>query len=130
MKPIIGTLASESQRRRAAWLKTGCNAFDSKKQVSKPLSFWHHTDILRYLKEYEIPYASIYGDIVSDKNERLRTTGSKQTGCSICPTGCHLDKESKYIRMKQTHPDLWRKAESLGLFDLLDFVGVDYGGRE
>jgi hypothetical protein len=38
--PIIGTLAGESRRRRTRWLLTGCNAFDAKKQVSKPLSFW------------------------------------------------------------------------------------------
>jgi 3'-phosphoadenosine 5'-phosphosulfate sulfotransferase (PAPS reductase)/FAD synthetase len=48
--PIVGTLASESRRRRDAWMLTGCNAFDAKKQISKPMSFWRQTDVLRYLK--------------------------------------------------------------------------------
>ena len=30
---IIGTLAAESERRQQAWLKTGCNAFDTKRPV-------------------------------------------------------------------------------------------------
>ena len=37
---IIGTFAAESERRRQAWLKTGCNAFDTKRPASKPMSFW------------------------------------------------------------------------------------------
>jgi hypothetical protein len=126
--PIVGTLASESRRRRDAWLLTGCNAFDAKKQISKPMSFWRQTDVLRYLKEFNIPYASIYGEIVGDGKGGYKTTGAKQTGCSLCPTGCHLDKPNKYQRMKETHPDLWEYGmNSLGLGEFLDFVGVDYG---
>jgi 3'-phosphoadenosine 5'-phosphosulfate sulfotransferase (PAPS reductase)/FAD synthetase len=126
--PIVGTLASESHRRRVAWMQTGCNAFDAKKKISKPMSFWTHTDVLRYLRDFDIPYASIYGDIVEDKNGRLTTTGAKQTGCSLCPTGCHLDKENKYVRMKQTHPELWEYGmDALGLGAFLDYIGVARG---
>ncbi|GHU54017.1 hypothetical protein AGMMS49975_13670 [Clostridia bacterium] len=126
--PIVGTLASESRRRRDAWLLTGCNAFDAKKQISKPLSFWKQSDVLHYIHEFNIPYASIYGEIVADKKGVYKTTGAKQTGCSLCPTGCHLDKTNKYKLMKETHPDLWDYGiNALGLGDFLDFVGVDYG---
>jgi 3'-phosphoadenosine 5'-phosphosulfate sulfotransferase (PAPS reductase)/FAD synthetase len=126
--PIVGTLASESRRRRNAWLLTGCNAFDAKKQISKPLSFWRQTDILRYLRQFNISYASIYGEIIEDGKGGYKTTGAKQTGCSLCPTACHLDKTNKYQRMKETHPDLWDFGiNTLGLGKLLDFVGVDYG---
>jgi 3'-phosphoadenosine 5'-phosphosulfate sulfotransferase (PAPS reductase)/FAD synthetase len=130
-KPIVGTLASESQRRRAAWLKTGCNAFNSKKQVSKPLSFWRHTDVLDYIRTFNVPYASaIYGDIVEGKDGSLTTTKAKQTGCSLCPTSCHLDKVNKFQRMKHTHPELWDYGiNSLGLGEFLDYIGVDYGGK-
>jgi 3'-phosphoadenosine 5'-phosphosulfate sulfotransferase (PAPS reductase)/FAD synthetase len=92
--PIVGTLASESHRRRVAWMQTGCNAFDAKKKISKPMSFWTHSDVLQYLRDFKIPYSPIYGDIVEDKKGALKTTGTKQTGCSLCPTGCHLDKEN------------------------------------
>lgn len=48
-KPFIGTLAEESEVRSHAWERTGCNAFDSKKPHSNPLSFWTEQDILTYL---------------------------------------------------------------------------------
>ena len=128
--PIIGTLASESQRRRNAWLITGCNAFGAKKQVSKPLSFWTHNDILRYLRDYNIPYAGIYGEIVEDKKGKLRTTGEQRTGCSLCVIGCHLDKTNRFQRLKQTHPDIWNfGVNSLGMSEFFDFIGVDYGAE-
>jgi 3'-phosphoadenosine 5'-phosphosulfate sulfotransferase (PAPS reductase)/FAD synthetase len=130
LKPIIGVMASESQRRKYAWLATGCNAFDSKKQVSKPLSIWTEQDILRYLLEFNVPYASIYGEILSDKKGHLYTTGESRTGCCLCPIGCHLEKENKFIRLKKSHPDLWEYGiKTLRLGDFLDEVKVNYGGE-
>ena len=38
--PIVGTMAAESSLRTSTWLKYGCNAFDNKKAISAPLSFW------------------------------------------------------------------------------------------
>jgi len=126
--PIVGTLASESIRRRNAWFRTSCNAFDAKKKTSKPLSFWTHDDILRYLRDYRIPYAEIYGDIVEDKKGRLKTTGEKRTGCALCVVGCHLDKTNKFQRLKQSHPEIWDYGiNSLGMGEFFDFIGVDCG---
>lgn len=128
--PIVGTMAEESRRRREAWLKTGCNAFDSKKPISKPMSFWTEQDVLQYIKLIGIPIASCYGEIVENKNGRLRTTGESRTGCCLCPVGCHLGKENRFMRMQKTHPELWEKAVKLGLPELLDYVGVDYNLKE
>jgi 3'-phosphoadenosine 5'-phosphosulfate sulfotransferase (PAPS reductase)/FAD synthetase len=126
--PIIGTLASESRRRKESWLRRGCNAFDKKKPSSQPISFWTEADILRCLRDYNIPYASVYGEIVEDKKGNLRTTGEKRTGCVFCPVGCHRDKENRFQRLKRTHPKLYDYViNTLGLSELLDFVGVDYG---
>jgi 3'-phosphoadenosine 5'-phosphosulfate sulfotransferase (PAPS reductase)/FAD synthetase len=126
-KPIIGTLTDESSRRKQAWLKSGCNSFRKGKEVSKPLSFWTEQDILRYLRDFHIPYASVYGDIVEDKNGKLSTTGEKRTGCIFCPVGCHLDKVNTFQRLKTTHPKLYDYCiHTLGLGELLDYVGVDY----
>jgi 3'-phosphoadenosine 5'-phosphosulfate sulfotransferase (PAPS reductase)/FAD synthetase len=126
--PIVGTLASESRRRRGAWLQTGCNSFSKKKPISKPLSFWTHNDILHFLLDYRIPYASVYGEIIEGKNGMLTTTGEKRTGCSLCLVGCHLDKTNKYQRLKRTHPDIWNFGmNSLGMGEFLDFIGIDYG---
>ena len=51
-KAIIGTMAWESQNRRTAWLRHGCNAFESNRPTSQPLSFWTEQDILHYIKFY------------------------------------------------------------------------------
>jgi len=63
-KPFIGTMASESRLRYQSWLKYGCNSFNKKRLSSNPLSFWTQQDILHYIKKYNVPYCSVYGDIV------------------------------------------------------------------
>ena len=123
-KAIVGTLASESMTRHAAWLKKGCNAFEANRPTSQPLSFWTEQDILRYLKKHKIPYCSVYGEIayeylpeqvrfdeilnihwVEGEPERLITTGCDRTGCIFCMFGCHLEKEpNRFQRLKETHP--------------------------
>lgn len=62
--PIIATMADESRSRRSTWLRQGCNAFSKKAPSSQPMSFWTEADVLEYLYTYNIPYASVYGDIV------------------------------------------------------------------
>ena len=48
-QPMTAEMASESRLRTQIWLKQGCNAFDSKKPKSMPLSFWTEADILYYI---------------------------------------------------------------------------------
>lgn len=69
---ILGMMAEESLLRTNSFYKSGCNAFDGARPISNPLSFWTEQDILQYLKQTEIPYASIYGDIVECSPERER----------------------------------------------------------
>ena len=132
-KPIIATMACESQQRRMAWLKNGCNAFDATSPASTPMSFWTEQDVLRYLKEYNIPYASVYGEIVEDSSGRLHTTKCNRTGCVFCGFGCHLEKEpNRFQRLKQTHPKLWNYCMKpwdeggLGMKEVIDYIGVKY----
>jgi 3'-phosphoadenosine 5'-phosphosulfate sulfotransferase (PAPS reductase)/FAD synthetase len=124
-QPIVGTMAVESERRRQAWLQTGCNNFDSKNPVSKPLSFWTNQDALEYIRRYEIPIASVYGDIVEDAKGRLSTTGEQRTGCVFCPVGCHRDKVNRFQRMAVTHPKLHEYCmDALNLGAFLDYIGI------
>lgn len=141
-KPIIGTMASESQNRTKAWLITGCNAFDSKIPISKPMSFWTEQDVLQYIVENHLEYCSVYGDIVKDYEGNLITTGCYRTGCVFCMFGCHLDKEpNRFQRLQETHPRLyeycikggeyvdgiWQPNKAgLGLGHVLDSLGVKY----
>lgn len=123
--PITAQMASESKLRTQSWLQNGCNAFDSKNPMSNPMSFWTEQDVLLYIKENNLPICSVYGDVVTDyeamgqcdnqmsfadfgifDNERplLKTTGCQRTGCVLCGFGCHLEKESRFELLKQTHP--------------------------
>lgn len=123
-KAIIGTLASESTLRKTQWVRYGCNAFQSQRPTSQPLSFWTEQDILHYIKKYDVPYCSVYGDIIPVSEEEqckgqissfdilkdyentdLKTTGCDRTGCIFCMFGCHLEKEpNRFQRLKETHP--------------------------
>lgn len=132
-KPIIATMACESQLRKMSWLKNGCNAFDAINPVSTPMSFWTEQDVLRYLKEYNIPYASVYGEIEEDSDGRLHTAKCDRTGCVFCGFGCHIEKKpNRFQRLKQTHPKLWSYCMKpwdeggLGMKEVLDYIGVKY----
>lgn len=125
-KPMLGLMTQESKARFDAWIKTGCNAFELKNPQSQPMAFWTEQDVLHYIKKYNVPYASVYGDIVIDdrsedalegqvnlidylgcyeQEDKLKTTGVSRTGCMFCMFGCHLEKEpNRFQRLKKTHP--------------------------
>ena len=112
-KPLVATMADESRLRKTRWYRQGCNAFDAKRPVSAPLSFWTEQDILRYIVRYGLDIADIYGDVVSEYGEyqtagcdldvKLMTTGASRTGCIWCMFGISQDKE-RFIRLKQKEP--------------------------
>ena len=116
--PFIGTMACESQLRLQKYKASGCNAFDSKRSTSQPLSFWHDDDVWAYIKENNVPYCSVYDE------------GYDRTGCMFCMFGVHMEKgENRFQRMKKTHPKQWDYCiNKLGCGEVLDFIGVDYGG--
>lgn len=129
--PIIGTMATESLQRKNHWLEKGCNAFEGYRPISNPLSFWTEQDILEYLHRFNIPYASVYGDIVKDDEGKWTTTGEKRTGCFACAFGVHLESApNKFQRDKINHPKLWEtemkplEEGGLGMKEVLDFIGV------
>lgn len=90
------------------------------------MSFWTEQDVLHYLKKYDVPYCSVYGDIVTEDEDgnqydippkyletlyadgdkpELKTTACDRTGCIFCMFGCHLEKEpNRFQRLKRTHP--------------------------
>lgn len=146
-KPFIGMMADEGIMRRNRWMQVGCNAFEAKRPTSQPLSFWTEQDVLHYIKEYNVPYCPVYGEIKIDDNpelegqtnwidflgcygpqDRLTTTGCNRTGCMFCMFGCHLEKEpNRFQRMKVTHPKQYAYCmDKLGLRDVLEYIGVPY----
>lgn len=105
MKPIIGTMAGESNLRLQKYYQSNCNAFSSRHPVSKPLSFWNEQDVLRYCVDNGLEIASVYGDIEQTVDGRYYTTGRDRTGCMFCMFGVHLEgEEHRFEKMKHTHP--------------------------
>lgn len=78
-KSFIGSMADEGEDRKQKYLQYGCNAFDKVRPDSRPLGFWLEQDILSYLKYKELPYASVYGNII-EASSKLTTTGVSRTG--------------------------------------------------
>lgn len=126
-KPIIATMAYESNLRKSNWIKHGCNSFESKNPKSNPMSFWTEQDVLWYIVKNKLPICSVYGEIVvdytamkqcenqisffdygifNDNRSLLRTTKCQRTGCVLCGFGCHLEKEGqgRFEMLKKTHP--------------------------
>ena len=120
-KPILATLAEESRVRKQGWIRHGCNAFESKNPMSQPMSFWTEQDVLAYIVKYNVPIASVYGDIVSlgtDGNSypakdvmgnvqrNLKCSGCQRTGCIFCAFGFHLERNGKtrFQLLAETHP--------------------------
>ena len=145
LKPILGTMAHESRLRRQRWIRYGCNAFNGGKRgpTSNPLSFWTEQDILEYIVKYELPIASVYGEILQDpKTGQYYLTGVKRTGCIFCAFGAQCRGNRRFLDLKETHPRQYNycinggqydesgkwipSKEGLGLGKVLDYIGVKY----
>lgn len=124
--PFVGILATGSKERELTYLKNGaCNAFDAKEPKSTPLAFWTEQNILECIMKYNIPLASVYGQI-EEHCGQLRTTGLRRTGCVFCAFGLHMDlrdgNETRFELLKRTHPKLWSYVmENLGLENVLRY---------
>lgn len=106
-KPIIATMADESNLRFEMYMRGDCNEYSAKHPKSKPMSFWNEQDVLQYIRQNNIEIASCYGQVV-EENGTLRTTGCKRTGCMFCMYGLHLEKRpNRFDMMQVTHPKLY-----------------------
>lgn len=141
-KIMNGTMTEESKMREDAWLKNGCNSFKEGHEISHPLSFWTEQDILQYIRKYNLPYASVYGDLVETSDGTLKFTGRQRTGCAFCAFGAHLEKEpNRYQQLAKTHPQLydycmrggkfddegmWIPDKGLGMAFILDYINLKW----
>lgn len=146
-RPITAQMASESKLRTQKWLQNGCNSFNTKHQMSNPMSFWTEQDVLLYIYENHLPICSVYGDIIKENEidgqldvqdlgifdygvPTLKTTGCSRTGCMFCGFGCHLEKkgEGRFERMKETHPKQYEwimkrwEDGGLGYKEIIDWL--------
>ena len=125
--PFIGTMARESQLRQQAYLRNGCNAFNSKRPISTPIGIWTEQDVLEYIFKYDLKIAKVYGDVVK-QDDKYTTTGCQRTGCIFCGFGVHLEKgQNRYQRLEETHPQLHQYCmEKLGFKDVCEYMNIPY----
>lgn len=112
-KPIIGTLADESNLRKQAWIRHGCNAFDSKAPTSQPMSFWTNQDVLTFIRESNIKIADMYGNIVpvdDSPDAPLCCTGCDRTGCVFCAFGAHVKGDTRFLMLAEQEPRKYEYA--------------------
>ena len=55
LHPIVATMAVEGRLRATKWKQYGCNTFDTKRPISRPMSFWTEQDVLLYIHRYNLP---------------------------------------------------------------------------
>ena len=77
---FVGTTIEESRLRKNSWIQHGCNIFDKKKPMCRPLSLWTSKDIWDYIDKYKIKYSPIYDE------------GYERSGCITCMFGMSLEK--------------------------------------
>ena len=111
---MTGEMAGDSRNRLNTWLAHGCNTYEGKRKVSRPLAFWSTENVWEYIRSRDVPYSSIYD------------MGYERTGCVWCMFGCHMEKgENRFQKLKHTHPKLWRYCvEKMGLREPLEWMGV------
>ena len=127
LMPIVGLMAVESIRRELTWRKVGCNAFDTKHPMGRPMMFWTEQDVFNYILKYGLEIPACYGDIVCCKG-KYKTTGEQRTGCAFCLIGAHRDKKSSRIkRMKETHPELYKYCmDHLGMREVVEWLNLPH----
>nr|DAF15954.1 MAG TPA: phosphoadenosine-phosphosulfate reductase [Caudoviricetes sp.] len=91
-RPMVATMATEGRQRMQKWMATGCNAFEGNRPMGKPMSFWTEQDVLRFIVERQLPYASVYGDIVASDGEN--DYGATLIDCKLHCTGCQRTGQS------------------------------------
>ena len=93
LRPIVGTLASESMLRETAYLRIGqCNSFAEGHEKSYPLSIWTDSDIWQFISDNNIELAEIY------------SKGVDRTGCVCCGFGAQLKSDRRLATFYRLYP--------------------------
>jgi len=126
--PYLGIMADESQNRLMSWMRYGCNVFETKNPMSRPLMAWSTHDVLCYIREHDLSLAECYGEIVEGADGQLETSGLSGTGCMFCGFGAHLEERpNRFEVMADKYPKRWDYiVNRLGGAKVFDLVGIPY----
>ena len=127
-KCMNAMMADESKLRQAKYMQHGCNMFDGKDPKSMPMAIWFEQDVLRYIVDRGIEYASCYGEIVDAGDGKLHCTRENRTGCMFCMFGIQYDgTPNRFQRMERDYPKQYDYCiNKLGIGRVLDYVGIPY----
>ena len=117
VNPIIGTRVQESNARKSAWKKTGCNSYSSnyKSGASRPISLWLNQDVDKYVEDNGVILSKLYTQY-----------SQKRTGCVNCPYGAQIDG-SRFDLLKQLEPkryDYFINRTKLGYILMISDVDI------
>lgn len=111
----VGVMHGESSLRLQSWNMYGCNAFELARPQSRPLMPFTEQDIKDYIKDFNIEICKIY------------SMGYERTGCMFCGFGIHLEKESRFKLLKQTHPVQYKYIMDVLKFkEVLEYIGIEH----
>lgn len=126
-------------------------------RLAQEMDEWYHNHVELFEKLYyqqpysrdkdgnKIPYEPvnsivpvIYGEIRTDFNGNLYTTGAQRTGCSMCGFGVHMEQRPhRFDRKRQENPKEWEylmyrmvkdkeTGEVYGWGKVLNYIGVEW----
>lgn len=134
--PFLGLMQVEGGQRRFSLRKYGCNYVGKDTVRSCPFNYFTRQDLLRLALEIKAPVPEIYGEIVKDKDGKLRTTGAQRTGCAMCGFGIHLEsRPHRFDRLKERNPKYWEflmyrcvtdETGTYGWGRVLDWLGIEW----
>lgn len=135
--PYLGLMASEGGRREKSLMLNGCNYFGKGTIRSAPFAIFTRQDLLHLALELNVPIPAIYGEIKTNNDGELYTTGEQRTGCSMCGFGIQLEKRPhRFDRLRERNPKEWdfwmnkcctdEKGNPYGWGLVLDYLGIDW----
>lgn len=104
---FLGIMASESRRRMFNFLQYGELYYAKSQRIWKchPLAIWTDDDIWQYIRENQVPYASLY-DMGYYDEKRQTMICHKRNGCMFCGMDIKFPDNHLSI-MRRTHPKAW-----------------------
>lgn len=135
--PYLGLMASEGGRREKSLMLNGCNYFGKGTIRSAPFAIFTRQDLLHLALELNVPIPAIYGEIKTNDDGELYTTGEQRTGCSMCGFGIQLEKRPhRFDRLRERNPKEWdfwmnkcctdKNGNPYGWGLVLDYLGIDW----
>lgn len=54
LKPMLAWMASEDENDIKDWVQNGCNHFEAKNPISRPMAFWTKDNVLEYMRNNQL----------------------------------------------------------------------------